>query len=161
GRVLWQRDDLESASGLMNEPYLGIIGDEQALVVFASNAANYTVYDTASGAEIRRGKLDIHPRMPRRAIGRLVFHPSPTESRRLRVWDSLTDRLVWDEPADQIIETSLLEGVPPGTKIATFIRDTDELAFVTLSGRLKVIDLARGKERFDFAVDPALLDNLS
>src|SRR5262245_33873586 len=51
GRVLWHRDDLEAASGLMNEPFLGIIGDEQVLAVFASNGANYTLYNTASGAE--------------------------------------------------------------------------------------------------------------
>src|SRR4029079_4082429 len=42
GQVLWHRDDLEAVSGLMSEPYLGIIGDDSVLVVFASNGANYT-----------------------------------------------------------------------------------------------------------------------
>ena len=162
GRVLWQRDDLEAASGLMSEPFLGIIGDEDVLVVFASNGANYTVYETSSGAELRRGKLDIQPRMPRRAIGRRLFHYSMApDARRLRVWDPESDTFVWDQPADEIAEASVLEGVPPGTKIATFVRETDEAAFVTLSGRVRVVDLVTGHERLDVPIDPQLLENLS
>jgi hypothetical protein len=163
GRVLWHRDDLEAAAGLTNEPFLGIIGDEQALVVFASNGANYTLYDTATGAELRRGKLDIQTtRFPRRALGRRLFHcTSGADSRRLRVWDPLADRFVWDEPADQVAEASVLEGVPPGTKVFTFVRDTDEAAFVTNAGRIRVVDLVTGQDRFDVAVEPEQLDNLS
>lgn len=162
GRVLWQRDDIEAAAGLMSEPYLGIIGDERALVVFASNGANYTVYDTGCGAELRRGRLDIQPRQQRRAIGRKLFHYSMAgNARRLRVWDALTDQFVWDEPAHQIAEASVLEGVPPGTKIVTFVRDTDEVAFVTTDGRIRVVDLVAGQTRVDVAVDPQVLDNLS
>ena len=150
GRLLWHRDDLEAASGLMNEPFLGIIGDERVLAVFASNGANYTLYDTASGAELRRGKLDIQvARLPPRAIGRRLFHyTAASESRRLRVWDPLTDRFAWDEPADQIAEASALEGVPPGTKILTFVRDTEEAAFVTNDGRIRVVDLVTGADPF-------------
>jgi len=164
GRVLWHRDDLEAAAGLMNiEPFPGIIGDEQALVVFASNGANYTLYDTATGAELRRGKLDIQTtRFPRRAMGRRLFHcTTGADSRRLRVWDPLADRFLWDEPADQVAEVSVLEGVAPGTKVFAFVRDTDEAAFVTNSGKIRVVDLVSGQDRFDVPLEPEQLDNLS
>lgn len=162
GNVLWHRDDLETASGLMSEPYLGIIGDERVLIVFASNGANYTAYETASGAEIRRGKLDIQPRLQRRSVGRRLFHYTlVANNRRLRVWDALADRFVWDEPADRIAEASVLEGVPPGTKVLTFVRDTNEAAFATNSGRVQVVDLSTGNDRLDMAVEPQLLENLS
>ena len=162
GHVLWQRDDLEATSGLMHESFLGIIGDDRVLVVFASNNANYTVYDTACGAELRRGKLDIQHRLTRRAIGRHLFHcTSAANSRRLRIWDPASDSYTLDEPAGQIAEVSVLEGVPPGTKIMTFVRDTDEVAFVTNSGRIRVVNLINGRERLDVAVDPELVDNLS
>jgi len=163
GQVLWHRDDLEAVSGLMSEQCLGIIGDESVLVVFASNGANYTVYDTASGAELRRGKLDILTnRLPRRAMGRHLFHyTTAADARRLRVWDPLTDRFVWDEPADQIAEASVLEGAAPGTKVFTFIRDSEEAAFVTTAGRIRVVNLVSGEDRFDVAVAPELRENLS
>ncbi|MGE5192941.1 MAG: PQQ-binding-like beta-propeller repeat protein, partial [Deltaproteobacteria bacterium] len=163
GGVLWHRDDLEAAAGLMNEAFLGIIGDEHVLVVFAGNGANYTVYDTASGAELRRGKLDIQTtRLRPRAMGRRLFHcTATTDNRRLRVWDPVSDRFLWDEPADQIVEASVLEGVPPGTKVFSFVRDTDEVAFVTMSGRIRVVDLVSGQNRLDVAIDPEQLDNLS
>jgi outer membrane protein assembly factor BamB len=162
GSVLWHRDDLEAAGGL-SDPFQGIIGDDRALVVFASNGANYTVYDTANGAELRRGKLEIQPtRLPRRAIGRrLLYGTQEGEKRRLRVWDPACDRFLWDEPADQIADVSVHEGVPPGTKVFAFVRDTDEAAFVTSAGRIRVVDLATGRERIDVALDSAQLENLS
>ena len=162
GQVLWHRDDLEAVSGLMSEPYLGIIGDDAVLVVFASNGANYTVYDTASGAELRRGKLDIlTSRLPRRAMGRHLFHyTTAVDARRLRVWDPVTDRFVWDQPAEQIAEASVLEGVAPGTKVFTFVRDTEEAAFVTTAGRIRVVNLVSGEDQFDVAIAPEQCENL-
>jgi outer membrane protein assembly factor BamB len=162
GHILWQRDDLEAASGLMHESFLGIIGDDRVLVVFASNNANYTVYDTACGAELRRGKLDIQHRLTRRAIGRRLFHSTASAAtRRLRVWDPLDDSYAWDEPASQVTEVSVLEGVPPGTKVLAFVRDTDEAAYVTNTGHIRVVNLINGQERLDIAVEPDVLDNVS
>jgi outer membrane protein assembly factor BamB len=163
GRVLWQRNDIEPAAGLMgSDPALGIIGDERVLVVFASNGANYTVYDTASGAELRRGKLDIQTRMLRRAMGRRLFHyTAAAETQRVRVWDALSNSMVWDDPAGELVEASVFEGVSPGTKVAQFVREAEELAFVTVSGRIRVVDLVEGRQRFEFAIDRRLLENLS
>jgi len=162
GHVLWQRDDLESSGGLMHESFQGIIGDDRVLVVFASNYANYTVYDTACGAELRRGKLDIQHRLTRKAIGRRLFHCTSTAgSRRLRVWDPLDDSFTWDVPAAEIAEVSVQEAAPPGTKILAFVRDTDEAAYLTNSGRIRVVDLTSGQQRLDVAVEPDSLDNVS
>lgn len=162
GHILWQRDDLEATGGLMHESFQGIIGDGQVLVVFASNYANYTVYDTACGAEIRRGKLDIQHRLTRKAIGRRLFHcTAAANSRRLRVWDPLDDSYTWDVPAGEIAEVSVLEGAPPGTKILAFVRDTDEAAYLTNSGRIRVVDLTSGREHLDVAVETESLDSVS
>jgi hypothetical protein len=160
GRVLWQRDDLEAASGLMSESFLGIIGDEEVLVVFASNGSNYTVYETATGAELRRGKLDLQQR-PRRAIGRRLFHyTAAADGRRLRVWDALEDRFLWDQPADGIAEASILEGAAPGTKMFAFIPESNEAAFVTTSGRIRVVDLLTGDDKLEVALESKLFENL-
>ncbi|MBI3864442.1 MAG: PQQ-binding-like beta-propeller repeat protein [Planctomycetia bacterium] len=162
GHVLWHRDDLEGTAGLMHEPFLGIIGDERALAVFSTNGASYVVYDTASGAELRRGKIDLNARAIRRALGRRLFHYSAAaENRRVRVWDALTDRFTWDEPADTIAEASVFEGVAPGTKVFAFIRDTDEAAYVTTAGTIRVVDLTTGRKTFELPVAPEFLDNAS
>lgn len=164
GRILWQRDDLEAASGLMSEPFLGIIGDDKVLVVFSGNGANYTVYETANGAELRRGRLDVQTsmRMPRRAIGRRLFHfTTAADARRMRVWDALSDRFVLDEPADQIAESSAIEGIAPGTKVFTFVHDREEAAFVTTTGRIRVVDIVTGQQQFEAAVQSELLEDVS
>lgn len=165
GRLLWHRDDLEALSGLMTDT-LGIIGDEQALVVFAGlgsngvSSVNYTLYATATGEELRRGRLDVSPRLARRALGRRLFHTT-SDGRRLRVWDPLADRFIWDQSADEIVEASHLEGIPPGTKVCSFVRDTDEAAFVTRNGQLRVVDLACGADRLEIPLSPAQIENLT
>jgi outer membrane protein assembly factor BamB len=168
GRLLWRRDDLETRSGLMSDNAHGMIGDDRVLVVFSgqeSNPTNYTLYDTATGAELRRGRLDMYTRFSsesrsRRAIGRRLFHVTAGDEGRLRVWDPLTDRFTWDEPADTFAEASPLEGVAPGTKVLSFIPESDEAAFVTREARIRVVDLARGETRFEVPLDPAQLENL-
>lgn len=161
GRLLWRRDDLEPLSGLMSDPVLGMIGDDRVLAVFSGQGTNYTLYDTATGEELRRGRIDVQPRLVRRAYGRKLWHFTSGEGRRIRVWDALTDRFVWDEAADEFVEASQLDGVAPGTKVFCFVRDTDEAAFVTRSGRLRVADLARGEWKFDVPLEPRQLENLS
>lgn len=169
GRLLWRRDDLETRSGLMSDSAHGMIGDERVLVVFSgqeSNPANYTLYDTATGAELRRGRLDPSTRFvsgsrARRAIGRRLFHVTAGDSGRLRVWDPLTDRFTWDEPADTFAEASPLEGVAPGTKVLAFIPESDEAALVTRDAHIRVVDLANGKTQLEVPLDPAQLENLT
>jgi PQQ-like domain len=160
GRLRWQRDDLEPASGLTGDPRGGMIGDERVLVVFAGQGTSYTMYDTATGEELRRGRLDAQSRFERRAFGRRLFHFSSPETRRVRVWDPLTDSFIWDEPADQFADASMHDGLPPGTKVFSFVRDAEEAAFVTREGVLRVVDLPRGKTLFETRLEPGLVENL-
>jgi outer membrane protein assembly factor BamB len=161
GRLLWHRNDLEGNSGLMHDPWDGIIGDEKVLVVFHGSRGHYTTYDTATGAEIRRGRLDANPRHTR-AFGRLFVHFSGTaDDRRLRVWDPLGDRLVFDMPAGSILDMSSSGGHAPGTKVLSCVRDADELVYVTIEGRLQVIDVASGAMKFDIPLDETQFANLN
>ncbi|MBS0266101.1 MAG: PQQ-binding-like beta-propeller repeat protein [Planctomycetes bacterium] len=162
GRLLWHRDDLEGAAGLMHDPFLGILGDHQVLTVFSSNGANYTVYETATGAEIRRGKIDVQTRLPRRALGRHLFHYTVAgNNRRARVWDPLTDRCLWEESADAIAEASIHDGVPPGTKVCGFVRDTQDFAYLTTSGTIRVVDLLQGRAVLEFTPPAEFLEYAS
>jgi hypothetical protein len=153
GHLLWHRNDLEPTSGLMstsNDPSQGIIGDEQIVVVFASNGTDYTLYDARDGAEAGRGRLEIVPRQPRRALGRHLLHFSACpEGRFVRVWDPLTGTFVLEEPSDEIAESSTLEGVAPGTRVFAMLRDHEAVVFLTLRGTLKCLGCRGGAILFE------------
>lgn len=158
GRLKWHRDDLEPMSGLMIEQ--GMIGDERVLAVFTGTGGNYTLYDTASGEELRRAKLDFQPRPVRRSFGRLLFHCTTGDSKQMRVWDVLSESCVWHEAADEIAEAAPSDGMPPGGKLMSYIRDTDEVAYLTCDGRLRVVDLPRGRLVFELPLAGTLREGL-
>ncbi len=168
GRVLWHRRDLQSQVGLMADPYAGIIGDEQILTVFDADRIHYTVYDTRRGTELRRGRLDIDTRQTRRVFGRLLFHSTRgtvlpigvAENRILRIWDPLHDACVWEEPTDALLDSSLQAGVRPGQKTYTFLKQTDELAYITTAGRIRIVDVHTGAERLSAELEPELRENV-
>ena len=161
GRLLWNRHDLEDSTGLIVDHAWGLFGDGQALVLFANDRTHYTVYDTRTGEELRRGRLDVDRRQRRHAIGRRLFYVTGEgDARRLCIWDPLADRSVWEEPAHQILDASMLAGVPPGTKVHQFVSDADELAYVTTAGRLRIVDVGTGDVRLDAALDARLLEHL-
>lgn len=162
GRVLWHRRDVQANSGLMCDPYSGLIGDEHVLVLFDADRTNYTLYETSTGAEIRRGRLDIDPRQTRRTYGRKLFHfTRDEETLRLRVWDPLTDTAVWEEAAENLASSSVQAGLRPGTRVFTFVSEADELAYVTTKGRLRVVDALTGAVRLETAVDADELPDLA
>lgn len=162
GRLLWHRNDLEGSSGLVQEWFDGIIGDERVLVVFHGNRGHYTLYDTETGAEMRRGKLDIRTGHTRRSFGRMYVHFTSTpENRRLRVWDAQADRVVWEVAADSIADRYDTGGTTPGMKVLTYVRDADELAFVTTDGRLRVVEIATGTRKFDLPLAQEQVANLN
>lgn len=147
GHLQWQRSDLETRSGLSEDALYGLFGDERVLVLFASDRMHYTLYDTATGEELRRGRLDINVQQSRRTIGRKLFYYSgAASSRQIRIWDPLTDEVVWHEDADSIQDFSMHAGVPAGTKVLAHVANTDELAYLTVDGRLKIIDVNRGRK---------------
>ena len=160
GRLLWKRNDLDAMTGMMTDLYSGLFGDSQVLTLFGADRCSYTVFDTATGAERCRGKLDIDQRT-RRVFGRLLFYMSNTpDARRLRIWDPLTDRLLLDEPAANIMDASMLAGVPAGTKLMTFLNQSDELACITSSGHARVIDVRTGDLKVDTPLPAEQLLNL-
>ena len=83
------------------------------------------------------------------------------ERKRLRVWDPLSETFVLDEPADTIVESSTLEGVPPGTKVFALVRDLDAAVCLTDEGRLRAIDCRRGHALFEVALPPEQADRAS
>ena len=156
GRTLWQRTDLDPGSGLVGDPYAGIFGDDEVLVVFGGDRVSYTVYRTATGEELRRGKLEVDTRQQRRVFGRKLCHVyrSPLGPR-IRIWDPLIDRMVFDEPAGR-------------RPLAPFVTHEDELAVIVGSPaggggaeHLKVIDVRAGELKIDVPLTRDELENLS
>lgn len=138
GRVSWRRE-LEPHSGLLGESETGLFGDREALFVFESDQATFTVYETATGREIRRGRLPGDQHQSRRSYGRKLFHIAEVNNARyLRIWDPLTDRNELDEP------------LPNGTSIFSPNTTSDgELLLVLRSGRVRVIDVYNSLVKLD------------
>ena len=138
GRVAWRRE-LEPHSGLLGESETGLFGDREALFVFGADQSMFTVYETATGREIRQGRLPVDQHQSRRAFGRKLFHITEVNGvRRLRIWDPLTDR------------NELDEALPNGTSAFQPTMTVDgELLLVLRSGRVRVIDVHNGLVKLD------------
>lgn len=145
GTTLWHRSNLEPQVGLFAENQWGLFGDHEVLVMFNQDFASYTVYETATGRELRRGKLpiDLQTQAGRRPFGRKLFYftePSkdrtePNQGRRMRLWDPLTDSNDIDEPY---------------TRPTLFSASEDgELVIVSPNGRVRVIDVHEKKVMLD------------
>ncbi|MBT6154576.1 MAG: PQQ-binding-like beta-propeller repeat protein [Planctomycetaceae bacterium] len=148
GRILWQRTDLDPRGGLLNDPYAGLFGDDNVLVLFAADRSSYTVYKSATGEILRTGRLDIEVNQQRRVFGRKLCYVARTEKGlRIRIWDPLHDRIEFDEP----FEGRLYSAVTPN----------QELAVILPPGRLVILDVAANQKRLDFQLDPADLANLN
>lgn len=138
GRVAWRRE-LEPHSGLLGESETGLFGDREALFVFGSDQSAFTVYETATGREIRQGRLPGDQHQSRRAFGRRLFHITEVNGvRRLRIWDPLTDR------------NELDEALPNGASVFQPTATVDgELLLVLRSGRVRVIDVHNSLVKLD------------
>lgn len=133
GAILWQRSQPESSWGLQVDQGTGIFGDDQVLVVRLADKQGYLVYDTATGRKLREGKLNLDLRSGHRPFGRKLFYVTAPEelengsNRRFRVWDPLTDKIVFDEPAgERVFFSSIGE---------------HELAILNRFGELKIFDV--------------------
>ncbi|MCA9070646.1 MAG: hypothetical protein KDA84_17065, partial [Planctomycetaceae bacterium] len=108
GQTLWKRSDIDHSSGLVSDPYAGLFGDEEVLVLFNSNRSAYTVFRTQTGEELHHGELDIDTGQIRRIFGRKLFYITHTqEGRRMRIWDFGKNEMVFDEPAGNRIFSAL------------------------------------------------------
>ncbi|HVW00873.1 MAG TPA: PQQ-binding-like beta-propeller repeat protein, partial [Planctomycetaceae bacterium] len=147
GEIVWQRDDLEPGQGLFTDPTTGLIGDREALVVFSPDRCTYTVYSTHSGAELRRGKLDLNTRLHRIAFGRMLLYVTAGDEPALRIWDPLTNRNVFDEP---------YEG-----KSYSSVRNAEEVLVVSTRGQVRIIDGHTGKTQLEVQLGPDELQNVN
>ena len=100
GAILWQRTDLDPQSGLFGEPVHGIFGDEEVIVVLASDRLGYTLYQTSTGKEIRQGRLDNESRQTQeRRTFSVVASFTPRQMKRTiacGIWDPLGDRVLYE-----------------------------------------------------------------
>jgi outer membrane protein assembly factor BamB len=149
GRLIWHRTDLDPQSGLVADSNHGIVGDEEALVVFGSDHSSYTVYATATGEELRQGSLDptAHQIPERRAFGRrLLYFSSHDGSHRMRIWDPLTDRLIYDAAVcDRLLWKETGEG---------------EVAVITATEVMQIVDGHSGAIRAELKLDGPDFHNL-
>jgi hypothetical protein len=144
GQLLWERTDIDPQSGLSGDPVRGIFGDEQALVVMGANHTSYTIYGTATGEELRHGELEKAARhtQERRTFGRnLLYFTADGDDRRIRIWDPLTDRCLYERFAS----------------VRFLWKDTGEDEVVTLGvdGALHLVDGRTGTVRFSTVLNGA------
>ena len=138
GRITWRRE-MEPHSGLLGESETGLFGDHEALFVFGSDQSAFTIYETATGREIRRGRLPVDQHQSRRSFGRRLFHITDVNGvRRMRIWDPLTDRNELDEALPNGVSAFRPETTADG-----------ELLLVLRTGRVRVIDVYNSLVKLD------------
>lgn len=140
GRLRWMRRDLDPDSGLHANRSAGLFGDAEILVAFGPDRQSYTVYRTATGELLRRGRLDVNLRYQARVFGRRLFYvTSSPAAKRIRVWNPLEDRIELDEP--------FVGG-------HSWIDDAaDELGMIEPGGRFRIIDVLTGEPRLEIQLE--------
>lgn len=102
GRTLWRRQGLRHGAGLATDDETGVIGDSSVLIVFDPDLTGYELFDTRSGASLRRGVMPLERPAGTRhltSFGRnLMYRTEIAGVPRLRIWDPLEDRLLTDVP---------------------------------------------------------------
>lgn len=147
GKIRWQRSDLDPNSGLHDNSYTGLFGDEEVLVLFSPLEQTYTVYRTATGEVLRRGRLDADTRQPQRVFGRRLQYCTRTANEnRLRIWDPLEDRHILDIEVPERVQTQS--------------NDDYELVVVLPPNRVCVLNVISGKVQLDVTLDSEALSNL-
>jgi hypothetical protein len=162
GQTLWKRTDIDPASGLVSDPYAGMFGDAEVLVVFGSNRSSYSVYQTQTGEELHHGELDVDTGQIRRIFGSKLFYISnKPEGRRMRIWDFKANRLAFDQLAGPRIHTALT----PDQELVLLIppRDVEKTdgECCEKPSRLQILDVAKGKLLLDLSVPAEDLKNLN
>ena len=162
GKTLWKRADIDPSSGLISDPYAGLFGDSEVLVLFAADRSSYTVYRTDTGEELHHGELDVDTGQIRRIFGSKLFYIKNTgDGRRMRIWDFARNELIFDEPVIHRIysaitpENELVVLIPPEKS------DTSDKAGPQPPSRLQIRDVAAGKLLLDLSIPAEDLKNLN
>ena len=108
----------------------------------------YTLYNTSTGEELRQGRLDNESRQTsdRRPFGRCLMYLTAEETnRRVRIWDPLGDRLLYD----RAISDRLL------------VKETgdDEVAVVCADCTLQIVEAGRARSARRRALTPREIQN--
>jgi len=165
GRIRWQRSGLDPYGGLLSDPRTGLIGDDEAVVFFSSDRKTYTVYRTATGEKLSHGRLDAEMLQPRRAGGRrlcYIYRPPNDDEPRIRIWDPLGNRIVFDRPAFETLSGSTMFRKLDGGDIPT-AGGSKEMIAVLADKTLCAIDVATATIRWSIpmsASDLAGLNNM-
>lgn len=157
GQSLWERSDIDHSSGLVSDPYAGLFGDADVLVMFNSDRSAYTVFRTETGEEIHHGELDIDTGQIRRIFGRKLFYITHTqEGRRMRIWDFGKNEMVFDQPAGNRIYSALTPDHELVVLIPPHPDETEEKP-----SRLQIRDVINDKVLLDLEVPEDELKNLN
>lgn len=152
GRVLWRRSDIQPGGGLFADRQLGLFGDEKVLVLFGRDKKTFTVYETTTGRELNQGRLDIEVSQFRRTFGRNFLHVAKESdgSRRLRLWDPLTDEFLRDEP---LVSSEGL-GIPRNPLIVP-VQFSESFAYQSkLTGGIRIVDGQSGRVELSIPLSP-------
>ncbi len=161
GETLWKRADIDPSSGLVSDPYAGLFGDEEVLVLFAADRSSYTVFQTDTGEELYHGELKVDTGQIRRIFGRKLFYIADAPAgRRMRIWDFGANKLVFDQPAGSRIYTA----ITPEHELVVLIppvidgkpnEDSDQ------PSRLQILDVPADRVLLDLAVSAEDIKNLN
>ncbi|VAX41904.1 hypothetical protein MNBD_PLANCTO02-156, partial [hydrothermal vent metagenome] len=145
GDLLWSRKKLPEQSGLHFNAMYGLIGDEKVLVMF--HGSHYTVYNTQTGDEIRKGSLPISPSVRPRVFGRKLFFqkmPYGDHKGELVLWDPIDNKNLLSQfsPSSRKEYESELNKEHKSYSMLYKIAVTPENELVTLTGnKLQIFDI--------------------
>ena len=163
GQILWQRSGLDPYGGLLSDPRTGLFGDEKAVVFFGSDRRTYTAYRTATGEKLSHSRLDAEILQPRRAFGRrlcYVYRPPGDGTPRLRIWDPLGNRVVFDRPAFETLSGNTMFRKLDGGAIPSG-GNNGEIVAVLADKTLCAIRVADASIRWSIPLDDSDLAGLN
>ncbi len=147
GTILWRRNDLEPNSGLADR-MLGIFADDDVIGILGEDRVSYRLLDAATGDVIRTGKLEADRTALRFAIGsRIIWVAEGTDGKRLRIWDAIEDRVIFE---DSVRDRQFVSLTPDR-----------ELVWLTADDELCVLDVKRNQLLVRCPLDPSEAGRLS
>jgi len=149
GNPRWERRNLPVNGGLVGDPYAGVLGDEQVLVMFDSNRTDCTIFRTLSGEVLGQARLTSGRRI---VFGRRLFYESREQGqKRFRLWDPLHGKTELDLP---VFEPQVGRSFCAATDVER------HLAMIVEPCTLLIRDVARGRNVLSVPLNPADLQGL-
>lgn len=151
GRLLWQRSDIPTSSGLLIDQTAGLFGDEKALVMVTGREGetlDLAVFDPVTGRRIRNARLTVREDPAMATFGRFVLCIAIVDGqKRLRVWDPLAEKPLLDRPGDGILAITQV--------------DARRRLLLDRLGYLLLVDIPTGRIRTVTRLDPTELPGVT